>query len=87
MKVLRVDLLERSLSEDGRCVGKARVSLEGGEYVIVDCDFEFGGCGQSQLNGAFAFEAVRQIKRLPEHIKSSVEFAANSVPQKADYIL
>ena len=88
MKVIRVDLLEREITPDGRCVGKARVCLETGASIILDCTIPYSGVGgMAGLNGSFAREALRQLRRLPEYSEVDLQIAKHAMPRRTEKAL
>lgn len=81
MKIIRVDVVEREITKDDRCKGKVRICLAGGKNLLLDCVVPFSGVGGlNGLNGTFAFEAVKQMRRLPEYAKAPIEIEKHVVP-------
>ena len=88
MKVFRVDLLEREITPDNRCVGKVRICLDTGASIVLDCSIPYRGVGGTAgLNGSFAQEALRQLRRLPEYSETELQIAKHAMPRQTEKAL
>lgn len=82
MKVIHLELLDRQIFGDKECVGTFCLHGEQGERVQVQSTVRLDHVLTHQnLNGVLAKEAIRQLRRMPEHRGKSVEVVKHAMPR------
>ena len=82
MKIIHIELLSQTRSKAGDCIGKLRVHGTLGERIELMCRVPMVGRRQDKaVHAALAQDALRQIRRLPEFRRRSLQVAPNAMPR------
>ncbi|MFY0595459.1 MAG: hypothetical protein JXQ85_03405 [Cognatishimia sp.] len=83
MKIIHVELLSQSMLPDRTCTGSVCVHGTAGERVQIQYSISLSkGLSRRHANAAIARDAIRQIKRMPEHRTGKLIIEEHALPQK-----
>jgi|GEM_PF-3905584 len=83
MKIIHVELLSQSILTNHTCTGSVCVHGSAGERVQIQYSIPFAkGLSRRHANAAIARDAIRQIKRMPEHRTGKLIIEEYAAPQK-----
>ena len=82
MKVIHLELLDRRIFGDNKCVGTFCLHGECGERIQVQSRVRLDRkLPRQSLNGLLSKEAIRQLRRMPEHRGKTVEVTKHAMPR------
>ncbi|MEE2944114.1 MAG: hypothetical protein VX444_02970 [Pseudomonadota bacterium] len=82
MKVIHLELLDRRKFGDNKCVGTICLHGKHGERIQVQSTVRLDHVLSHQsVNGILAKEAIRQLRRMPEHRGKSLEVSKHAMPR------